>query len=122
RHEHALTATHRHELIVAVPHPRHARKDAATSKTRRQRHRGEVVLLVAENLLGNLVEVTNQRTVDNRIDNKPDRLLRLIPDAIPRLADSILQRVESLTDLLRRSVKQRLHSVTEPSRHRVNDI
>src|SRR5699024_9607490 len=119
RHEHALTATHRHQLVITITHPRLPRQHTTTSKPRRQRHRRQ---RRSAKLLGKLVEVTNQRTVDNRIDNKPDRLLRLILDAIPRLADSILQRIEGLADLLRRSVKQRLHSVTEPSRHRVNDI
>src|SRR5699024_1092502 len=119
RHEHALTATHRHELVITIGHPGPARQDAASSKTGRQRHRRQ---RRSAKLLSKLVKVANQRTVDNRIDNKPDRLLRLILDAIPRLTDSILQRVESLTDLLRRRIKQRLHSVTEPSRHRVNDI
>src|SRR5699024_7395489 len=39
RHEHALTATHRHELVITITHPRHARQNAATRKSRRQRHR-----------------------------------------------------------------------------------
>src|SRR5699024_6190893 len=83
--------------VITITHPRHARQNAATRKSRRQRHRRQ---RRNTKLLRNLVEVANQRTVDNRIDNKPDRLLRLIPDAIPRLTDSILQRVESLADLL----------------------
>src|SRR5699024_6535670 len=82
RHEHALTATHRHKLIITITHPRLPRQHATTSKPRRQRHRRQ---RRSAKLLSKLVEVTNQRTVDNRIDNKPDRLLRLIPNAIPRL-------------------------------------
>src|SRR5699024_2383574 len=119
RHEHALTAAHRHQLVITITHPRLPRQHATTSKTRRQRHRRQ---RGSAKLLGKLVEVANQRTVDNSVDNKPDRLLRLILDTIPRLTDSILQRVESLADLLRRRIKQRLHRVAEPSRHRINDI
>src|SRR5699024_10382537 len=68
RHEHAITATHRHELVITITHPRHARQNAATRKSRRQRHRRQ---RRNTKLLRNLVEVTNQRTVDNSVDNKP---------------------------------------------------
>src|SRR5699024_9937633 len=94
RHEHALASTHRHQLVITIAHPRLPRQHTTTSKPRRQRHRRQ---RRSAKLLSKLVEVVDESPVDDRINNKPDRLLRLILDTIPRLADSILQRVESLT-------------------------
>src|SRR5699024_4984393 len=73
RHEHALTATHRHELVIAITHPRHARQNAATRKPRRQRDRGK---LLRSQLVGKLVKVLDPRSVDHSVHHDPDRSLR----------------------------------------------
>src|SRR5690606_23348818 len=39
RHEHTLATPHRHELVITITHPRHARQNAATRKPGRQSHR-----------------------------------------------------------------------------------
>src|SRR5699024_11080346 len=63
---HDLTGAHRHVMIITITHPRQARQNAATRQSRRQRHRRQ---RRNTKLLRKLVEVTNQRTVDNSVDN-----------------------------------------------------
>src|SRR5699024_7341260 len=115
RDQDALTAPHRHKLIVTVPHPRHARKDATASKPRRQRHGRK---LGRAQLLRDLVEVADQPLIDDRLDNELDRSLCRSLDGLPRLLDRILHGGEGVADAIRRAVEQRLDLVPEPVRYR----
>src|SRR5690606_28424542 len=81
RHEHTLAAPHRHELVITITHPRHARQNAATRKPGRQSHGRK---LSRAQLLSDLVEVADQRLIDDRLNNKLDRGLSRSLNSLPR--------------------------------------